>query len=385
MTLIAFFGGIETGLIYALVALGVLISFRILDFPDLTADGSFPLGAVVFAVSVGAGVNPWLACLLGALAGAAAGTVTAWLHVSLNILPLLASILVMVALYSLNLRITGGTPNLPLIDTPSVFSPFTAPDFSNQFWIQPLIVLFFVITAKLLLDWFFNTKTGLAVRATGINARMARAQGVPTSKMIVLGMAFSNALIALGGALFAQTSGSADMSSGIGTIVIGLAAVIIGENLLPAKRIFLITLSAVLGSIVYRLMIAFALGNEQLQSIGVRPTDLNLITAVLVVFALQLPAVKRRLKRKPTADKNKQFGQPAIMPPFYLPEQERHVCRYRRQRPDPHSRTRNHRTQNRPHAIRPAQRAAAHRQERRPRAGVFGAARPEPRARAARN
>ncbi len=144
MTLIAFFGGIETGLIYALVALGVLISFRILDFPDLTADGSFPLGAVVFAVSVGAGVNPWLACLLGALAGAAAGTVTAWLHVSLNILPLLASILVMVALYSLNLRITGGTPNLPLIDTPSVFSPFTAPDFSNQFWVQPLIVLFFV-------------------------------------------------------------------------------------------------------------------------------------------------------------------------------------------------------------------------------------------------
>lgn len=250
MTLIAFFGGIETGLIYALVALGVLISFRILDFPDLTADGSFPLGAVVFAVSVGAGVNPWLACLLGALAGAAAGTVTAWLHVSLNILPLLASILVMVALYSLNLRITGGTPNLPLIDTPSVFSPFTAPDFSNQFWIQPLIVLIFVIAAKLLLDWFFNTKTGLAVRATGINARMARAQGVPTSKMIILGMALSNALIALGGALFAQTSGSADMSSGIGTIVIGLAAVIIGENLLPAKRIFLITLSAVLGSIV---------------------------------------------------------------------------------------------------------------------------------------
>ena len=300
MTLIAFFGGIETGLIYALVALGVLISFRILDFPDLTADGSFPLGAVVFAVSVGAGVNPWLACLLGALAGAAAGTVTAWLHVSLNILPLLASILVMVALYSLNLRITGGTPNLPLIDTPSVFSPFTAPDFSNQFWVQPLIILFFVIAANLLLDWFFNTKTGLAVRATGINARMARAQGVPTSKMIVLGMALSNALIALGGALFAQTSGSADMSSGIGTIVIGLAAVIIGENLLPAKRIFLITLSAVLGSIVYRLMIAFALGNEQLQSIGVRPTDLNLITAVLVVFALQLPAVKRRLKRKPT-------------------------------------------------------------------------------------
>lgn len=297
MSLIAFFGGIEAGLIYALVALGVLISFRILDFPDLTADGSFPLGAVVFAVSIGMGINPWLACLAGAAAGACAGMITAWLHVSFKILPLLASILVMVALYSVNLRITGGTPNLPLIDAPSVFSPFLAADFSNQYWIQPLIIVLFVIAAKLLLDWFFNTKTGLAMRATGINARMAKAQGVGTSKMIVLGMAISNALIALGGALFAQTTGSADLASGIGTIVIGLAAVIIGENLFSSKRIFVITLAAILGALVYRLLIAFALGNGFLQSLGVRPTDLNLITAVLVVIALRLPAVKRRLKR----------------------------------------------------------------------------------------
>ncbi len=298
MSLIAFFGGIEAGLIYALVALGVLISFRILDFPDLTADGSFPLGAVVFAVSVGAGVNPWIACLLGAAAGAVAGMVTAWLHVSLKILPLLSSILVMVALYSVNLRITGGTPNIPLIGSPSVFSPFVAADFSNQFWVQPLIISGFVVVATLLLDWFFNTKTGLAMRATGVNARMAKAQGVATSRMIVLGMAISNALIALGGALFAQTTGSADLASGIGTIVIGLAAVIIGENLMGSKRIVVITLSAVLGAIVYRLLIAFALGNEFLQGIGVRPTDLNLITAVLVVLALRLPTIKRSLKRK---------------------------------------------------------------------------------------
>ena len=301
MSLIAFFGCIEAGLIYALVALGVLISFRILDFPDLTADGSFPLGAVVFAVSVGLGVNPWLACLAGAAAGACAGMVTAWLNVSLKILPLLASILVMVALYSINLRITGGTPNLPLINAPSVFTPFIAEDFSNQFWVQPLIIVVFVVMAKLLLDWFFNTKTGLAMRATGVNARMAKAQGVATSKMVVLGMAISNALIALGGALFAQTTGSADLASGIGTIVIGLAAVIIGENLLSSKRIIVITLAAILGALVYRLLIAFALGNSFLQELGVRPTDLNLITAVLVVIALRLPMIKRSLTRKTTS------------------------------------------------------------------------------------
>lgn len=301
MSLIAFFGGIEAGLIYALVALGVLISFRILDFPDLTADGSFPLGAVVFAVCVGLGMNPWLACLAGAAAGACAGVVTAWLNVSLKILPLLASILVMVALYSVNLRITGGTPNLPLINAPSVFSSFVADDYSNQFWVQPLIIAGFVVVAKLLLDWFFNTKTGLAMRATGVNARMAKSQGVATSKMIVLGMAISNGLIALGGALFAQTTGSADLASGIGTIVIGLAAVIIGENLLSSKRIVLITLSAIIGAIVYRLLISFALGNSFLQSIGVRPTDLNLITAILVVIALRLPMIKRTLRRKQTS------------------------------------------------------------------------------------
>lgn len=301
MSLIAFFGGIEAGLIYALVALGVLISFRILEFPDLTADGSFPLGAVVFAVCLGAGLNPWLSCLAGAAAGALAGMVTAWLNVSLKILPLLASILVMVALYSVNLRITGGTPNIPLIGTESVFSPFVADDYSNQFWVQPLVIFFFVLAAKLLLDWFFNTKTGLAIRATGANARMAKSQGVATSKMIVLGMAISNALIALGGALFAQTTGSADLASGIGTIVIGLAAVIIGENLLMSKRIIVVTLAVILGAIVYRLLIAFALGNDFLRGLGVQPTDLNLITAILVVLALRLNVIKRSLKRKQTS------------------------------------------------------------------------------------
>ena len=300
MSMIALFGALESGLIYALVALGVLMSFRILDFPDLTADGSFPLGGAVFAVCVVNGINPWLACAAGAAAGACAGMLTAWLHVSLKILQLLASILVMVALYSINLRIMGA-PNVPLIGEPSVFSGLVAADYSNQFWVQPLVIFGFVVAAKLLLDWFFSTEAGLSMRATGANARMARAQGVGTSRMIIIGMAISNALIALGGALFVQTQGGADISIGIGTIVVGLAAVIIGETLIPAKRIVLITLAVIVGAVLYRLFIALALGSDTLRGIGFGPQDLNLITAALVVLALRLPYIKRYFHRKKTS------------------------------------------------------------------------------------
>lgn len=229
MTSVLFLGALEIGLIYALVALGVLISFRILDFPDLTADGSFPLGGAVCAVCIVNGIDPWLATFAAAIAGALAGLVTAWLHVSLKILQLLASILVMIALYSVNLRVMG-SPNLSLLNEPTIYAPFISEDGSNQLYIQPLFVLGFVIVAKLLLDWFFNTEVGLAVRATGANLRMAKAQGIATGKMIFLGMAISNALIALGGSLYVQTQGGADMSIGVGTIVIGLAAVIIGKH-----------------------------------------------------------------------------------------------------------------------------------------------------------
>ncbi|NUE66923.1 MULTISPECIES: ABC transporter permease [Snodgrassella] len=297
MSSIALFGALESGLIYALVALGVLISFRILDFPDLTADGSFPLGGAVFAVCVTHGVNPWLATALGGAAGACAGLVTAWLHVSLKIMQLLASILVMVALYSVNLRIMGA-PNLPLLDQPSVFTPFYNADISNQYWVQPLVIFGFVLVAKLFLDWFFATEIGLSMRATGVNARMARAQGVNTSRILLLGMAMSNAFIALAGALFVQTQGGADISIGIGTIVVGLAAVIIGETLIPGKRFLVITLAVIVGAVLYRAFIALALGSDTLQHIGFGPQDLNLVTAILVVLALRLPAIKSYFKRK---------------------------------------------------------------------------------------
>ncbi|WP_169391861.1 MULTISPECIES: ABC transporter permease [Psychrobacter] len=296
MSLIAFFGALESGLIYGLVALGVLISFRTLDFPDLTADGSFPLGGAVAGISIIAGVNPWLACLFGMLAGSVAGIVTAWLHVKLGILQLLASILVMVALYSVNLRIMGA-PNLPLLGEQTVFTSFVTD--SNGYWMRCLVIGVVVILAKLFLDWFYNTETGLSMRATGSNLRMAQAQGINTSKMTIIGMAISNGLIALAGALFVQTQGGADISIGIGTIVIGLAAVIIGETIIPAKRIWLITLAVIIGAMLYKLFIQVALSSSALRSIGFGPQDLNLITALLVVLALVLPKAKSKvLSRK---------------------------------------------------------------------------------------
>lgn len=300
MTKIAFFGAIETGLIYALVALGVLISFRILDFPDLTADGSFPLGGAVCAVcivqdpnsSLAFLANPWIATFLGMIAGGLSGIVTAWLNVSLKILHLLASILVMVALYSVNLRIMG-RPNVPLLGEETVFTPFLTAE--NSFYMRALVIFAFVVAFKLILDWFFSTEIGLSVRATGANPRMAQAQGIATRKMIVFGMALSNALIALGGALFVQIMGGADISIGVGTIVIGLAAVIIGETLIPTKRMILLTISVVLGSILYRLFIQLALGNDTLKELGLQHQDVNLVTAVLVVIALVLPKIKSQV------------------------------------------------------------------------------------------
>jgi len=292
MSLIAFFGALESGLIYALVALGVLMSFRTLDFPDLTADGSFPLGGAVAGVAIIAGINPWLACLFGMMAGAVAGVITAWLHVKLGILQLLASILVMVALYSVNLRIMGA-PNLPLLGEHTVFSTLVTNE--NGYWMRCVIIGGVIIIAKLFLDWFFSTETGLSMRATGSNLRMAQAQGINTSWVTIMGMAISNSLIALGGALFVQTQGGADISIGIGTIVIGLAAVIIGETIIPAKRIWLITFAVILGAVIYKLFIQVALSSNTLRSIGFGSQDLNLITALLVVIALQLPQIKAKL------------------------------------------------------------------------------------------
>ena len=290
MSLIASLGALEIGLIFGLVALGVLLSFRIINFPDLTVDGSFPLGGAVAAALIVAGWNPFAATAVAVTAGALSGAITAWLNVSLRIMQLLASILVMIALYSINLRVMG-KPNVALIDEPTVFSAL-AIDGVPDYWMKPLALLAIVIVAKVLLDLFFASETGLAMRATGGNPRMARAQGISTDRQTIAGLALSNGLVALAGALFAQSQGGADISMGVGTIVIGLAAVIIGETLVPARKLVITTLACLIGAVLYRFFIAAALNTDFL---GLQAQDLNLVTALLVAVALMVPAWKRKL------------------------------------------------------------------------------------------
>jgi putative ABC transport system permease protein len=273
------------------VALGVFLSFRVLNFPDLTVDGSFPLGAAVVASAIVGGIDPWLATLLAILAGALAGLVTALLNVRFRILHLLASILTMIALFSINLRIMG-RPNIALLGEPTVLTPFAGLGVRGML-LTPAVVGIALLIVMALLTRFLASDYGLALRATGANPRMARAQGIATGRAICIGMALSNALVALAGALFAQTNGFADITIGTGTIVVGLAAVIIGETLLPARRIGVVVVAAVLGSILYRLAIALALNAHVL---GLQASDLNLVTAVLVGLALILPGARNPLR-----------------------------------------------------------------------------------------
>lgn len=297
LTNVTWIGAVELGLIYALVALGVLISYKILDFPDLTADGSFPLGGGVCVLCILNDINPWLATLLGMFAGAIAGMITAGLHIRFKIEKLLASILMMIALYSINLRIMG-KPNVSLLGDPTVYDVILVSDDLQLAIVRLLIAIFIVIIAKLLFDIFFATQTGLAVRATGTNPRMAKAQGISINKMTVLGMAISNGLIALAGGLYVQSNGGFDISIGVGTIVIGLAAVIIGEAIFSAKRIIWLTFAVIIGSLLYRIFIALALNNDTLNEIGFGPQDLNLITALLVIAVLIVPRFKQKLAGK---------------------------------------------------------------------------------------
>ncbi|MBB5752018.1 ABC transporter permease [Prosthecomicrobium pneumaticum] len=288
MSQIAFLGAVELGLVFAFVAIGVYIAFRILDFPDLTVDGSFPLGAAVAAVLILSGWNAWAATGAAMLAGGAAGLVTAFLNVRFRILNLLASILTMIALFSVNLRVMG-RPNVALINQETMLTPFYGlglPDY----YVRPLFVGVLALVVLLLVWRFLASDLGLAMRATGANPRMARAQGVKTSVHIYLGMALSNALVALGGSLFAQTNGFADVTSGVGTIVVGLAAVIVGETLFRSRLILLALVGCVLGSVLYRLAIQLALSSDVL---GLQASDLNLVTAVLVAAALVLPRLRR--------------------------------------------------------------------------------------------
>ena len=293
MSLYAFLGTLEIGFIYGLVAIGVYISFRILDFPDLTVDGSFTLGAAVTATLIVSGTNPFLATLLGTLAAASAGIVTAWLNLRFNILHLLASILTMTALYTINLRVMG-KPNVALIMEPTILSPFEDLGIPAMY-MKVIFVAVCAVIGGLLVAWFLYTEYGLAMRAVGSNKRMAQANGIVVSEKVYAGLALSNGLVGLAGALFAQTNGFADSTMGIGTIVVGLAAVIIGESLFATRSMLIIVMSCILGSLLYRIAVSMALNADFL---GFQASDLNLLTAVLVALALVFPKLRAEWKAK---------------------------------------------------------------------------------------
>ena len=292
MTLYAALGAVEQGFVYGIMVIGVYLTFRILDFPDLTVDGSLPLGAAISAVAITSGVNPYLSLLFALAGGFVAGMVTAFLNTKFKILHLLASILTMIALYSINIRIMSG-PNVALLGQETVFDSVTKLGIPAHyaglliFGAFALLVLSFII-------WFLATELGQAVLATGDNQQMIRSLGVNTNTIIILGVGLSNGMVALSGALVAQNQGAADVGMGIGTIVAGLASVIIGETVFGCKTMPRAFIAALLGSIVYRLAIALALGLE-FGDFRFNPSDLNLITALLVITALITPNLKKRL------------------------------------------------------------------------------------------
>ncbi len=292
MTFYAALGAIEQGCVYGIMVIGVYLTFRILDFPDLTVDGSLPLGAAISAVAITHGVNPFLSLLLALAGGFFAGMATAVLNTKFRILHLLASILTMIALYSINIRIMAG-PNVALLGSATVFDAVTA--FGVPTHYAGLIIFGgFAVLVVAVVVWFLGTEIGQAILATGDNPQMITSLGVNTHAIIILGVGISNALVALSGALVAQNQGAADVGMGIGTIVAGLASVIIGETVFGARTIARAFIAALLGSILYRLAIALALGLE-IGGFKFNPSDLNLITAVLVVIALITPNLKKRL------------------------------------------------------------------------------------------
>ncbi|MEH7122034.1 ABC transporter permease [Bacillus sp. JJ1532] len=313
----AIFGSIEAGAIYALMALGVYLSFRILDFPDLTVDGSFVTGAAVAAVLIVGGTNPFLATLIALICGFAAGCITGLLHTKGKINPLLSGILMMIALYSINLRIMGKS-NVPLLSEETVITKltafwqglgldngiqaiFSATGFVPKTWGILFLMIILAFVVKVLIDLFLKTDFGLAIRATGNNETMIRSFSADTDLLKIVGLGISNALVALSGALVAQYNGFSDVGMGIGMIVIGLASVIIGEAIFGAKTIVRATLAVIGGAILYRIIVTLALRVEFLET-----GDMKLITAFIVICALILPKIidmqreKQRKKRKKT-------------------------------------------------------------------------------------
>ncbi len=281
---------ISQGLLWSIMALGVYITFRVLDIADLTVEGSFPLGAAVAAAMIVEGSDPFVAIFVAAIAGMFAGIITGVLHTKLKIPALLAGILTMIALYSINLRVMGKA-NVSLLRMDTVFTNMMDFGLSNVNAVLSIGIISTVFFG-ILIYWFFGTEIGAAIRATGFNQQMIRANGVNTDFTIILGLLISNALVAVSGALVAQNNGFADVGMGVGTIVIGLASVIIGEVLFGTRSFKNCLISVILGSIIYRIVIAIVL------QLGMPPNDLKLFTAILVAIALSMPLFKSKFAKK---------------------------------------------------------------------------------------
>ncbi|MCD6495170.1 ABC transporter permease [Candidatus Bipolaricaulota bacterium] len=286
----------EQGLLYGIAALGVFITYRILNFPDLTVDGSFVTGAAIASsLLVTHGFDPFLVLVIAFAAGAVAGVITGLLNTRLGITDLLAGVLSMIMLYSINLRIMG-RPNISLLRTDTVVR-IVAREFHSLGNMSVLLFVTIVTLAVMfILVFFFKTEIGLVLRATGDNEHMVIAQGVNTKRMKVAGLALSNGLVALSGALVAQYSGFADVGMGIGTIVTGLAAVIIGGSLIRSRKVVWMTTSVLIGSLIYRTAVMFALRYGYV--IGFQASDLKLVTSLIVIVALVVPAFRERMARR---------------------------------------------------------------------------------------
>lgn len=282
---------VAQGLLWAVMALGVYITFRVLDIADLTVEGSFPLGAATAAAMMVAGYGPGVSFLAAFLAGTLAGVITGLLHTKMKIPALLAGILTMIALYSVNLRVMGKA-NLSLLGVDTAFKLAKSALGMNTAQTTLVVGLLVTVAVGVFLYWFFGTEIGAAIRATGFNQQMIRAQGINTDHTIILGLLLSNGLVAVSGALVAQSNGFADVGMGTGTIVIGLASVIIGEVLFGTRSFKNCLISVVLGSVVYRIVIAAVL------AMGMPPNDLKLFTSVLVAIALSLPLIKAKLNSR---------------------------------------------------------------------------------------
>lgn len=279
------FGAIEQGLLYGVMVLGVYITFRVLDFPDLTVDGSFTTGAAVAASIIAQGLDPWLATFMGLVLGLIAGLFTGLLHTRVRIAPLLAGILMMIALYSINLRIMGSKSMLSLLRMDTIFTDVSLLGIPKDMAVFCLGLLFVVLIVYLLYV-FLQTEVGLALRATGDNEQMIRSLGVNTNYAKVLGLSLGNGLVGLSGALVAQYQSFSDVGMGIGMIVVGLASVIMGEVVIGNKTLLRTLTAVVIGSIIYRIVITLVM------RIGLPATDLKLFTAVLVVLAMASPIIK---------------------------------------------------------------------------------------------